>query len=143
MQVRLTTCLLLLSALLTRTATAQQPRRGTDARWTAGMMNGFMWRQMDESAKIYYVAGVLELSSTLEPKTGAAIDVNKCKCNAGDLIAGVDAFYQGANEHFVRLPVAMALSMDAERRSGVPLEKLGAFYTAMLKGLEATEANQK
>ena len=51
---------------------------GMDARWTGGMMNGLMWRQMDDAAKTYYVAGILELSSTIENKDqGAIINLDK------------------------------------------------------------------
>jgi hypothetical protein len=134
---------LLLCVFIPSLLLAAQPKHGTDARWTAGMMNGLMWRQMDDIAKTYYVAGVLEVSSTLEPKAGAAIDVEKCKCNAADLIEGVDAFYKGFDDRFIRLPVVMALSMDAQRRSGIPLERLAVLYTAMLKELESMEASQR
>jgi len=139
----ITALVILLSMATPVTVTAEQPRQGTDARWTNGMMNGLMWQQMDAMAKIYFVAGVLELSSTIDPKVGGAIDVAKCKCNAGDLILGVDAFYQNAGRRFLRLPVTMALSMDAQRRSGVPPETLARVYLALISEIEAMESSPK
>jgi len=115
-----------------------------DARWTGGMMNGLMWRQMDDIAKTYYVAGILEVSSTLENKQqGAVIDVEKCKCNAAALIEGIDAFYKTADKEWIRLPIMGALSMDAQRRSGIPLEKLGAYYAQFLKMAEELDKEQR
>jgi hypothetical protein len=115
-----------------------------DARWTAGMMNGLMWRQMDDVAKTYYVAGILELSSTINNKQqGAVIDVDKCKCNAGALVEGVDAFYKTANDEWLRLPVTSALAMDSQRRSGIPLEKLAVYYAQFLKMVEELDKQQR
>ncbi len=115
-----------------------------DARWTAGMMNGLMWRQMDDAAKTYYVAGILELSSTLDNKQqGAVIDVEACKCNVAALIEGVDNFYKAANAEWLRLPITSAVAFDAQRRSGIPLEKLSLYYTQFLKMIEELDKQER
>lgn len=138
---RFLSSLILVASLLTPAALQAA---SMDARWTGGMMNGLMWRQMDDNAKTYYVAGILELSSTLENKQqGAVIDLERCKCNGAALIEGVDAFYKTANDEWIRLPVMGALSMDAQRRSGIPLEKLAAYYTQFLRMAEELDKEQR
>src|SRR5438445_7943888 len=91
-----------------------------DNRWSGGMLNGYAWRQMDDVARTYYVAGVVEVSSTLEDDPRRPVDLEKCRCTAGQLIDGVTSFYKmanGPNERLMRLPILAAVTGDCWRRS--------------------------
>ena len=59
------------------------------------------------------------------------------------MIEGVDAFYKGATEQWARLPIMAAVSMEAQRRSGIPLEKLAAYYSQFLKMAEELDKAQR
>ena len=114
-----------------------------DNRFSQGLMNGFMWGQMSEEDKTYYVAGVVEASSTVRDDPNAPVNMEKCRCKAGDLMDGVTNFYKKVDERWMRLPIVVVLSGESARRSGVPLEKIGAFYVGMLKGIEELDKAQK
>lgn len=107
-----------------------------DNRWSGGMVNGYGWRQMSDEAKVYYALAVSEVSSTLEDSPRRPVNLEKCRCNVGQLIEGVDAFYKSVDERWMRLPVLCVFTGESWRRSGEPLEKISVYYTMMLTEIE-------
>jgi hypothetical protein len=91
---------------------------------------------MSIEAKAYYAAAVSEVSSTLEDSPRRPVNLEKCRCNVGKLIEGVDAFYKNVEQRWMRLPVLCVFTGESWRRSGEPLEKISIYYTMMLGEIE-------
>lgn len=119
------------------------PAFGQDNRFSQGMMNGYMWRQMSEEDKTYYVAGVVEASSLLGDAPQRPVNLEKCRCKVGDSVEGATKFYKVMDERWLRLPIVIVLSGENSRRAGVPLENLSTFYAGMLAGIEAMDKAEK
>jgi hypothetical protein len=119
---------------------------GQDNRISGGMMNGYMWRQMSEDERAYYAVAISEVSSTLEDSPRRPVNLEKCKCNVGQLVEGVDKFYkQAAEEHkeWMRLPVLSVFVGESWRRSGEPLAKISLYYAGMLEVIAQVDKTQE
>jgi hypothetical protein len=114
-----------------------------DNRFSQGLMNGYMWRQMSEEDKAYYVAGVVEASSLLGENPNRPVNLEKCRCKAGDLMDGATKFYKTMEQRWMRLPIVVVLSGENSRRAGVPLENISVFYAGMLAEIEELDKAQK
>lgn len=119
------------------------PVLGQDNRFSQGLMNGYMWRQMSEEDRAYYVAGVVEASSLLGDNPSRPVNTEACRCKAGDLMDGTTRFYKTMDERWLRLPIVAVLSGESSRRAGIPLENIAAFYQGMLAGIEQLDKTQK
>ena len=137
--------LLLVTALLVTASVSSV--FGQDARWSAGMLNGYAWTQMDDGARSYYMLGVIETSNTLEADDPRRlVDLEKCRCNALDIIQGVTTFYAaatGENQRWMRLPMLTVIVGEYNKRSGKPLEAIAAVYSMMLSEIDKMEHPRK
>lgn len=120
------------TALALQTLAPQAVAQQSENTRTLGMSNGRLWSTLDDSAKVWFMSGLVEglnLASTVEgDKPKARQIVNNeyfCDCTIGEAIRGINSFYA---EDPVRspVPIVTAIRIYAMKAKGASPDAIEA-----------------